>query len=136
MVKALGADKVIDYTREDFAKNGETYDVIFDTVDKVSFSDGLKSLHESGTLILGAAGVSKVLQGLWTSMTSSKKVIWGVISEKGQDLDFLKELIEAGNMKPVIDRTYSLERIVQAHAYVEAGHKKGNVAICLHAEVK
>jgi NADPH:quinone reductase-like Zn-dependent oxidoreductase len=136
MVKALGADQVIDYTREDFTKNGETYDVIFDTVDKVSFSDGLKSLYESGTLILGAAGLSKMLVGLWTSMTSSKKVISGVISEKAQDLDFLKELIEAGKMKPVIDRTYPLERIVQAHAYVEAGHKKGNVAICLHAEVK
>jgi NADPH:quinone reductase-like Zn-dependent oxidoreductase len=136
MVKGLGADQVIDYTREDFTQNGERYDVIFDTVDKVSFSNALKSLHESGILILGAAGLSKMLRGLWTSMTSSKKVISGIISEKTQDLVFLKELIEAGKMKPVIDRTYSLERIAEAHAYVEAGHKKGNVAICLRAEVE
>jgi NADPH:quinone reductase-like Zn-dependent oxidoreductase len=133
MVKALGADRVIDYTREDFTKNGETYDVIFDTVDKVSFSDGLKSLRESGTLILGAAGLSKMLGGLWTSLTGSKKVISGVITEKTQDLVFLKALVEAGKMRPVIDRTYSLERIAQAHAYAEAGHKKGNVAICVNA---
>jgi NADPH:quinone reductase-like Zn-dependent oxidoreductase len=133
MVKALGADRVIDYTREDFTKNGETYDVVFDTVDKISFSDGLKSLHKSGTLLLGAAGLSKMLRGVWTSMTGGKKVISGVMSESTQDMVFLTALIEAGKMKPVIDRTYALERIAEAHAYVEAGHKKGNVAIRLPA---
>ena len=131
LVKSLGADKVIDYTKEDFTKNGETYDVIFDTVNKISFSHSLRSLNKSGVLILGAAGVPEMFQGLWTSMTSTKKVITGVISEKAEDMFFLKGLIDADKMKPVIDRTYSLEQTGVAHAYVEKGHKKGNVAIVL-----
>ena len=131
MVRSLGADEVIDYTKEDFTKNGETYDVIFDTVDKISFSNSLKSLNKNGILILGASGLSGMLQGLWTSMTSGKKVITGMISEKADDINFLKGLIENGKLKPVIDRTYSLEQVAEAHAYVEKGHKKGNVAITL-----
>jgi NADPH:quinone reductase-like Zn-dependent oxidoreductase len=131
MVRSLGADEVIDYTKADFTKNGETYDVIFDTVDKISFSNSLKSLNKNGILILGASGLSGMLQGLWTSMTSGKKVITGMISEKAADIIFLKELVENGKLKPVIDRTYSLEQVAEAHAYVEKGHKKGNVAITL-----
>lgn len=130
-VRSLGADKVIDYTKADFTKNGETYDVIFDTVDKISFSNSLKSLNKNGILILGASGLSGMLQGLWTSMTSGKKVITGIISEKAADIIFLKELVENGKLKPVIDKTYSLEQVAEAHAYVEKGHKKGNVAITL-----
>jgi NADPH:quinone reductase-like Zn-dependent oxidoreductase len=129
LVKSLGADEVIDYTKEDFTQNRKTYDVIFDTVDKISFSNSLKSLNEKGILILGASGLSGMLQGLWTSITSSKKVITGMIREKAEDILFLKELIENGKMKAVIDRTYSLEQMAEAHVYVEKGHKKGNVAI-------
>ncbi|WP_307725554.1 NAD(P)-dependent alcohol dehydrogenase [Adhaeribacter aerolatus] len=132
LVKALGADHVIDYTQEDFTQNGITYDVIFDTVDKSLFSPGLKLLNERGILILGAAGLSKMLQGLWVSLTSTRKVITGVISEKAEDLIFLKELIEAGKLKPVIDRTYILAHMAEAHKYVEKGHKKGNVAITIN----
>lgn len=133
MVKALGADQVIDYTRADFTRNGETYDVVFDTVDKIPFSAALQSLHKNGTLLLGAAGLSEGLRGVWTSLTGGKKVIAGVMSESAQDLALLAALVEAGHLKPVIDRTYSLERMAEAHAYVEAGHKKGNVAIRVHA---
>lgn len=129
LVKLLGADRVIDYTQEDFTTNGETYDVIFDTVNKMSIKDSLQSLKINGTLILSAAGLSEMLQSLWISMTSNKKVMTGVISHKAADILFLKELIEADKLKPVIDRTYSLEQIADAHAYVEKGHKKGNVAI-------
>jgi NADPH:quinone reductase-like Zn-dependent oxidoreductase len=129
LVKSLGADEAIDYTKEDFTKNGKTYDVIFDTVDKISFSDSLKSLNKKGILILGASGIAGMLQGLWTSITSSKKVITGIISQKTEDMIFLKTLIEKGKMKPVIDRTYSITQMAEAHAYVEKGHKKGNVAI-------
>ena len=129
LVKSLGADEIIDYTKEDFTKNGKTYDVIFDTVDKISFSNSLKSLNKKGILILGASGIAGMLLGLWTSITSSKKVITGIISQKTEDMIFLKTLIEEGELKPVIDRTYSLDQMAEAHEYVQKGHKKGNVAI-------
>jgi NADPH:quinone reductase-like Zn-dependent oxidoreductase len=129
LVKSIGADKVIDYTKEDFTKNGEMYDVIFDTVNAISVSRSLKSLNENGIMILSAAGMAEMLQGLWISRTSSKKVMTGVISHQVADIIFLKELVEANKFKPVIDRTYSLQQIAEAHAYVDKGHKKGNVAI-------
>jgi NADPH:quinone reductase-like Zn-dependent oxidoreductase len=129
LVKSIGADKVIDYTKEDFTQNGETYDVIFDTVKTISVSRSLKSLNKNGIMILSAAGMWEMLQGLWISITSSKKVMSGVISHNAADINFLKELIELNQFKPLIDRTYSLEQIADAHRYVEKGHKKGNVAI-------
>ena len=131
LVKSLGADTVIDYTKEDFTQNDEMYDVIFDTVNKISFSRSLKSLNKNGLLILSAAGMSYMFQGFWTSMTSSKKVITGLISHNAENILFLKKLIETYKLKPVIDKTYPLEQIAEAHAYVEKGHKKGNVAISL-----
>jgi len=131
LVKSLGADHVIDYTKEVFTENGETYDIVFDTVNKISFSGGLKLLNKNGLLILSAAGVSEMLQGFWTSKTSSKKVMTGVISHTAEDIIFLKELIETDKLKPVIDKTYPLEQMVEAHAYVEKGHKKGNIGITL-----
>ena len=129
LIKSIGADKVIDYTKEDFTQNGETYDVIFDTVKAKSVSQSIKSLNKNGIMILSASGMSEMLQGLWISMTSNKKVMTGVISHKAGDILFLKELVEADKLKPIIDRTYSLEQIAEAHAYVEKGHKRGNVAI-------
>jgi 2-desacetyl-2-hydroxyethyl bacteriochlorophyllide A dehydrogenase len=129
MVKSVGADKVVDYTKEDFAESGEFYHVVFDTVGKSSFSRSIGSLKKKGYMVLAAAGPAQMAQGIWTSMTSSKKVIFGVVSEKAEDLVFLKELIEAGKMKSVIDRSYPLEQIAEAHSYVEKGHKKGNVVI-------
>ncbi len=131
LVKSIGADKVIDYTKEDFSLNGETYDIILDTVNTLSFSDCLKSLHKNGSLILSAAGLSDMVRGLWTTMTSSIKVFTGVISHNAEDIIFLKNLIEANKYKPVIDIIYPLEKMADAHAYVEKGHKKGNVAIAL-----
>ena len=131
LVKSLGADQVIDYSREDFTKNGETYDVIFDTVGKTSVERSLRSLNKKGVLMLGASGMAGMLQGLWTSLTSTRQVISGVVSPKAEDIQFLKELIEQGKLKSVIDRTFSLEQMVEAHQYVEKGHKKGNVVIGL-----
>jgi len=132
MVKSLGADKVIDYTREDFTKAGETYDVIFDTVDKSSFSGSIQALKRNGVYLLGSAlALSQYIRGAWISITSSKKVIYGVASESSKDLNFLKELIEAGKIKSFIDRRYPLKQIVEAHRYVEKGHKKGNVVITM-----
>ncbi len=131
LVKSLGADKVIDYTKEDFTKNGETYDVIFDTINTIPVFGSLNSLTKNGIMILSAAEMKEILQGLWISKTSSKKVLTGVISHTAVDIIFLKELIEAGKYKPVIDKTYPLEQIAEAHAYVEKGHKKGNVSIII-----
>ncbi|MDB5276597.1 MAG: NADPH:quinone reductase [Ferruginibacter sp.] len=129
LVKSIGANKVIDYTQEDFTKDGETYDIIFDTLKTIPVFRSLKSLNKNGIMILSAAGMSEMLQGFWVSMTSSKKVITGIISHTAADINFLKVLIEADKLKPVIDRTYLLEQIAEAHAYVDKGHKKGNVAI-------
>ena len=129
MVKSLGADTVIDYTKEDFTKSGETYDIIFDAVNKSSFSRCKSSLTQRGIYLTTFPTLTFILQMLWTSMIGSKKVISGEASEKAEDLVFLKELIEGGKLKTVIDRRYPLEQIVEAHRYVESGHKKGNVVI-------
>jgi NADPH:quinone reductase-like Zn-dependent oxidoreductase len=130
LVKSLGADKVIDYTKEDFTKSGQTYDIVFDTIGKSPFSGCLKSLKEKGVYLRAVhMGLSPILRGLWTSMTSTKKVIGAIAIPRKVDLIFLKNLIEAGKMKSVIDRSYPLEQIAEAHKYVEQGHKKGNVII-------
>ena len=132
MVKSLGADHTIDYTTTDFTKEGEIYDVIFDTVGKSSFSNLIKTLKNKGILISASAGLSEMFQGLWTSISSSRKrVISGLIKEKAEDLNFLKKITEEGKFKPVIDRIYPLEQIAEAHRYVEKGHKKGNVVITI-----
>jgi NADPH:quinone reductase-like Zn-dependent oxidoreductase len=134
LVESLGADKVIDYTKEDFTKSGQTYDIIFDTVGKSSFSRCKGSLTPRGVYLNPALGLSILLHMLWTSMIGSKKAMITFAgmrpeSEKLKDLLFLKELIEAGKIKAVIDRRYPLEQIVEAHRYIDKGHKKGNVVI-------
>ncbi|HEY32158.1 MAG TPA: NAD(P)-dependent alcohol dehydrogenase [Dehalococcoidia bacterium] len=126
LVKSLGADWVIDYTKEDFTKNGKTYDIIFDAVGKSSFSRCESSLQQEGVYL---SAVMIALQARWFSMTSGKKVVGGEGVEETENLLFLKELLEAGKIKPVIDRSYPLEQIVEAHRYVDTGRKKGNVVI-------
>jgi NADPH:quinone reductase-like Zn-dependent oxidoreductase len=135
LVKSLGADKVIDYTKEDFTKSGQTYDIIFDTVGKSSFSRCKGSLTQKG-VYLTATGLAVVPQMLWTSKIGNKKAILALTglmpsSEKTKNLVFIKELIEAGKIKAVIDRRYPLEQTAEAHRYVDKGHKKGNVVITL-----
>jgi len=131
MLRSIGADQVIDYTQEDFTKSGQIYDVIFDVVGKSSFSDCVRSLKQNGRYLLANPGLSQMVRGRWTSMTSGKKVIFGAASPKTEDLIFLKELIEAGKIKSVIDRRYPLEQTAEAHRYVERGQKTGNVVITL-----
>jgi len=136
LVKSLGADKVIDYTKEDFIKNGETYDIIYDTVGKTSFSGCKNSLKQKGLYLAGAGGLLEFVQVGWTSIIGSKKVLAGQAPERKEDLIFLKELIEAGKIKPVIDRRYPLEQIAEAHRYVDKGHKKGNIVITVEHKSK
>jgi len=128
-VESLGADKVIDYTKEDFTKSGQTYDIIFDTVGKSPVSGCKRSLKKNGFYLLTTFGLPKLVQILWFSITSSKKVFMGTLKERAEDLIFLKELIEAGKIKSVIDRSYPMEQIAEAHRYVETWNKKGNVVI-------
>lgn len=130
MVKNLGADNVLDYTKEDFTQSGETYDLIFDAVGKSPFFKCIKALTKNGRYVRTVhMSLSPILKGLWVSLTTKKKIIGGVAHEKVEDLVFLKILMEKGKLKPFIDRRYTLEQIPTAHAYVETGHKRGNVVI-------
>jgi NADPH:quinone reductase-like Zn-dependent oxidoreductase len=133
LVRSLGATHVIDYTKEDFTKNGETYDVIVDTVGTAPFSRSKHSLKRGGRLLLVLGGLPDMLQIPWVSMTSRKKVIAGPAAVRAEDLRFLAELAEAGAFKPVVDRRYPFEQIAEAHRYVDTGRKKGNVVITLGA---
>jgi NADPH:quinone reductase-like Zn-dependent oxidoreductase len=136
MVKSLGADHVFDYTKTDFTKTEKTYDIIFDTVGKTSFSRCKNSLTEKGIFLESGIGVTILTQVLWTSLFGNKKARIAATglrpaTERTKDLIFLKELMEIRKIKPVMDRSYPLEQIVEAHRYVEKGHKKGNVVITI-----
>lgn len=133
-VRALGASYVIDYTQEDFTRNGQTYDVIVDTVGTAPFSRSKASLKDGGRLLLVLAGLADMLHAPWASMRSGKKVIAGPVSVRVEDLPFLAELAAAGAFKPVIDRRYPFEQMVEAHRYVDSGRKKGNVVVMLGEE--
>ncbi len=115
---------------------GETYDVIIDVVGKSSFSRSVRSLKQNGRHILGNPRLSGMIRGLWTSMVSSKKVIIALAPYRTEDLVVLKEFIEAGKIKSVIDRRYPLEQVAEAYRYVETGQKKGNVVITLECNNK
>ena len=129
MLRSIGADDIIDYKKEDFIKKGEKCDVIFDVVGKSSFSGCMKSLNRNGILLLGNPSLYHKIRGKIMSLVGSKKVFYSTASYKPEDLIFLKELIEDGKIKSVIDKRYPLEKIVEAHRYVETGAKRGNVAI-------
>jgi NADPH:quinone reductase-like Zn-dependent oxidoreductase len=135
MVRSLGADHVIDYTKEDFTQNGQTYDVIFDMVPgRSSFARDKSSLKPNGLYLAGAGGIEALAQMAWTGLAGGKKVIAGVAPDRVTDLAFLKELLEAGKLKPVIDRCYPLEQTAEAHRYADTGRKRGSVVISIPAE--
>ena len=132
MIRSIGADHVIDYREEDFTKSGKTYDVIFDIVGKSSFSSLVGSLKEDGMLLLVNPGLSQIVRGWWTSRTGDRKVIHGAVIKSNESLISLRELIQSGKVRSVIDRRYPLEQMVEAHRYVDEGHKKGNVVIVVN----
>lgn len=127
-VRSIGADRVVDYSKEDFAKGGKTYDVIFDTIGKSRFQESIRCLNDGGVYLLGNPGVSQQVRRLWTSK-GSRKVVGGAVSYGIEDLVLLKELIEAGRMRSVIDRRYTFEQMAEAHRYVDTGNKTGNVVV-------
>ncbi len=129
LVKSLGADKVIDYTKEDFTQSGETYDLIFDILGKSSFSGCKSSLKQNGRYLLASFKMRQLFQMLWTSIIGSKKVICALALEKTEDLISVKKLVEAGKIKAVIDRRYPLEQAAEAHRYYEEGQAQGKVVI-------
>ena len=130
-VKSLGAEKVIDYTKEDFTQNGETYDLILDILGRSSFSRCKSSLNKKGIYLLASFKMRQLFQMFWTKMIGSKKVICAMASEKVENLIAIKELVEAGKFKSIIDKKYPMEQAAAAHHYYEDGLKKGNVIITL-----
>jgi len=129
MVRSLGADRVIDYTKDDFTQNTETYDLIFDIVGATTFDRCQNSLKPQGVFLQNIIGLTDIGRILWTSIKGGKKLKGGVAMENAARMNFIAELAATGQLKPVIDRSYPLERIAEAFAYVEQGHKKGNVVI-------
>jgi NADPH:quinone reductase-like Zn-dependent oxidoreductase len=130
-VKALGADKVIDYTKKDYIQSVKTYDIIFDILGKGSFSLFKKSLNKTGVYLLASFKSKKLLQMLWTSIRGGKKVVCALSIPKTEDLIFVKKLIEEGKIKSLNVKCFPLEQTAEAHRYIESGNKKGNVVIKL-----
>jgi len=129
LLKSLGADKLIDYEAEDFTKNGDCYDVIFDVVGKSPYRASLRSLKPGGRYVLANIGLTVMLRGLWTSLGSDRSVLYQLASIKKEDMVELKNLMAEGKLKAAIDRTYPLEEAVAAHCYIESGAKAGHVVL-------
>jgi NADPH:quinone reductase-like Zn-dependent oxidoreductase len=134
LVRSLGADDVIDYTKTDFSKAGRVYDVIFDTVGRSGFWRSMRSLKRGGSYVFAASGLLEpTLGSLWATLTGAGQLIGGIARMKAGDLRFLMYLVETGKMRVVIDRRYPLDKIAEAHRYVETGHKTGNVVVTVAA---
>jgi NADPH:quinone reductase-like Zn-dependent oxidoreductase len=130
-VRALGADHAIDYTQGDYLARGDKYDVIYDTVGATDFAACKPALHDEGRLVLAAGTLPQALGGAWVSMTTRNKVVAGAARVRVEDIRLLKELAEAGQYKPLIDRAFPLEQIVEAHTYVDTGRKRGSVVVTM-----
>lgn len=131
LVHSLGADEVIDYTKEDFTKGGRVYDVVLDAVGKSSLKNSMRSLKKGGYFLQVVAPPGMSLRMRWAAMTTGHRSVGGTMAGTAEDLVFLKELAGTGKIKPVIDRSYAMEQIVEAHRYAEKGHKKGNLVITI-----
>ncbi len=129
LMRSMGADGVIDYTREDYVNSGESYDLIIDVVGRRGVAQRLKLLKPGGYYFLAYAGLSNILLSIWTSLTSEKNLKLEAASQNKADLLTLKELIEAGKLKVPIDKIYPLAQAAEAHRYFETGQKKGNLVI-------
>ena len=129
-VKSLGANKVIDYTKDDFTQNGETYDIIYDILGKSTFEKCKNSLADNGIYLLASFKMKKLFQMISTHLTASKKkVVCALAADSKEDLIMIKELVESGKIKSIIDKSFPMEKAVEAHRYAEEGHKKSSIAI-------
>lgn len=131
LVQALGADRVIDYTTTDFLSGARRYDAVFDTVGSTTIAAARDTLKPTGRLLLCAADLPQMLEAGWVSLRGGRKVLTGNTPERVEDLRWLAELAAAGRYRPLIDRSFPLERIAEAHAYVETGRKRGSVVITM-----
>ncbi|MCA9381886.1 NAD(P)-dependent alcohol dehydrogenase [Candidatus Dojkabacteria bacterium] len=129
MLASIGADHLIDYKKENFTNNGKKYDVIFDVPGKTDFSKSVKSLKQNGHYLIANPKFRYLLKGIWTSWTTDKNVFFWSVDRNPDDLLLMKKLAEQEKVRPVIDKVYPLEKIVEAHKYVESGVKRGNVVI-------
>lgn len=129
LVASIGADRVIDYTKEDFTARGETYDIVVDTVGGLSFARSRPLLRDKGRLLAVAAGLPEILAALWAPLTGSRRVVAGPAAERVSDLQEMAALAESGALRPVIDRRYGFAQLAEAHAYVETGRKRGSVVV-------
>ena len=132
MLRSIGADHLIDYIQKDFTQGSETYDVIFDVIGKNSLSDILNRLNPKGRYVTAVPQMPQIFQGQWSAWRRGKQVIFWVprtAARQAEDFTFLKNLVEAGTVKAVIDQCFSLEQAAEAHRYVESGHKKGHVVV-------
>ncbi|HEY3405702.1 MAG TPA: NAD(P)-dependent alcohol dehydrogenase [Ohtaekwangia sp.] len=132
MLRSIGADHVIDYTKEDFSASGKKYDVIFDLIYKSSFTKCVKALTETGYYLMANTGPRRMLRGLWVSCTSKKRIVSAMAGLPVPDMNHIATLIADGKIKPVIDKTYPLSEVVEAHTYVEKGYKKGCVILIIN----
>jgi NADPH:quinone reductase-like Zn-dependent oxidoreductase len=130
-VKALGADKVIDYSKQDFTKNGVTYDLIFDVLGKSSFSACKDNLSDHGMYLVASFKMKQVFEMLWSNLIGGKKIVCALSFETKEDLIYIKELVELGKFKVIIDKTYPLEQLSQGHRYYEEGHRKGSITVSI-----
>ena len=131
LLRSIGADHVIDYTKEDFTKKGERYDAIIDVVGTSAFSRSIRALNPNGRYVLGNPRLPGMIRGLLTSLFTTKKVLFELASPSTEDLTKLATLTDQGKIKCVIDRRYPLENVAEAHRYVETGKKQGNVIIAI-----
>jgi NADPH:quinone reductase-like Zn-dependent oxidoreductase len=129
LLRSLGADRVIDFNRQDFAQLGDTYDVIFDIVGGSRFSDCLRILNDGGRYLLGNATMARKFRGRWASFRGSKKVVVAAAAQNSEDLAFLADLIEKGSVRAVVDRRYALPQVPEAHRYFETGEARGSVVV-------
>ena len=129
MLRSIGADRVIDYSREDFTEGSETYDVIFDVVRDMPSGRMVKMLADDGCLLMANPGFLQLVGGFWASRGSKKRVVFGVSGTTSEDLADLRGLVEAGKLRPVIDRSFPFEQMAEAHRYAETGHKLGNIVV-------